>query len=39
VRLVEERAGFYAVLNAAAGVVTGLGAAFVGYVVAQAVWP
>jgi CrcB protein len=38
VRLVEQRAGFYAVLNAVAGIVAGLGAAFVGIAVAQAVW-
>jgi CrcB protein len=38
IRLVEDHARFYAVLNAAASVVAGLGAAFVGITVAQAVW-
>jgi hypothetical protein len=38
VRLLEERARFYAVLNAAASVVAGLGAAFIGSAVAQAIW-
>jgi CrcB protein len=39
VRLLEERARFYAVLNAAASVAAGLGAAYLGLVVAQAIWP
>lgn len=38
VRLVQERARFYAVLNAGASVAAGLGAAFCGIVVAQAIW-
>lgn len=38
IRLLEERARLYAVLNAAASVVAGLGAALVGYTVAQALW-
>ena len=38
VRLVEDRAGFLAVLNAVAGVVAGLGAAFLGASAAQAIW-
>ncbi|MFI0481197.1 fluoride efflux transporter CrcB [Actinomadura sp. 9N215] len=37
VRLVEEGARFYAVLNAVASVLAGLGAAYCGMVVAQAV--
>ncbi|MFI0408753.1 fluoride efflux transporter CrcB [Actinomadura sp. 3N508] len=37
VRLVEDGARFYAVLNAAGSVVAGLGAAFCGLLVAQAV--
>jgi CrcB protein len=39
VRLLEERARFYAVLNAGTSVVSGLGAAFVGFATAQAIWP
>ena len=39
VRLLEERARLYAVLNAAASVAAGLGAAYLGFTVAQAVWP
>jgi CrcB protein len=38
VRLMQERARFYAVLNAGASVAAGLGAAFCGFVVAQAIW-
>jgi len=38
VRLLEQRATFYAVLNAAASIVAGLGAAFVGIAVAEAIW-
>jgi CrcB protein len=38
VRLLEQRAARYAVLNAAASVVAGLGAAFAGVAVAQAIW-
>ena len=38
VRLLQERARFYAVLNAGASVAAGLGAAFCGFVVAQAIW-
>jgi CrcB protein len=37
-RLVEERAYGYAALNAGAGILAGLGAAFCGGAVAQAVW-
>lgn len=37
-RLAEEGAGFFAVANVVAGVVAGLGAAFTGVAVAQAVW-
>jgi CrcB protein len=39
VRLLEQRATFYAVLNATASIVAGLGAAFVGIAVANAIWP
>ena len=38
VRLVQQRARTYAVLNAVGSVAAGLGAAFVGVTVAQAVW-
>ncbi|WP_213451686.1 fluoride efflux transporter CrcB [Rhizomonospora bruguierae] len=38
VRLVEEKAAFYAVANAVASVAAGLGAAFIGITVAQAIW-
>ncbi len=38
VRLVQERSHFYAAANAVASLVTGLGAAFVGFAVAQAIW-
>jgi CrcB protein len=38
VRLAQERARFYAVANVGASVVAGLGAAFVGAAVAQAIW-
>jgi CrcB protein len=39
VRLMEDGARPYAVLNAVASVVAGLGAAFCGIAVAQAIWP
>ncbi len=39
VRLLQERARFYAALNAAASVVAGLGSAFCGIAAAQALWP
>ena len=39
VRLLQERARFYAALNAVASVVAGLGAAFCGIAAAQAIWP
>ncbi len=39
VRLLEERSRQFAVLNAAASVVAGLGAAFGGIAVAEALWP
>ena len=38
VRLLEQRATLYALLNAAASIVVGLGAAFVGVAVAEAIW-
>jgi fluoride exporter len=38
VRLIEERAGFYAVVNVVASVVAGLGAAFAGTAIAKAIW-
>lgn len=39
IRLLEEHARRYAVFNAGGSVVAGLGAAFAGYAVAQAIWP
>ena len=39
VRLLEERVRMYAVLNVAASIVAGLGAAFCGTAVADAFWP
>ncbi|HEU4421317.1 MAG TPA: fluoride efflux transporter CrcB [Pilimelia sp.] len=38
IRLLEDRARLYAVLNAAASIVAGLGAAFLGFAAAQALW-
>jgi CrcB protein len=38
VRLLESRARTFAVLNAVGSVVAGLGAAFVGFTFAQAIW-
>ena len=38
VRLLEERAGLYALLNAVASVAAGLGAAYLGITVATAIW-
>jgi fluoride exporter len=38
IRLIEDRALFYAVVNVVAGIVAGLGAAFVGISVAGAIW-
>jgi fluoride exporter len=38
IRLLEQRSRQYAVLNAAASVVGGLGAAFCGFATAQAIW-
>jgi CrcB protein len=38
VRLLEQRASFYAVLNAGASIIAGLGAAFAGITVADAIW-
>ena len=39
VRLLEERVRAYAVLNVVASIVAGLGAAFCGIAVAEALWP
>jgi fluoride exporter len=39
IRLLDDHARSYAVLNAAASVVAGLGAAFCGIAVAAAIWP
>ena len=39
IRLAESGSGFYALLNAIASGVAGLGAAFVGITVAAAIWP
>ena len=38
IRLLEERVRAYAVLNVAASIVAGLGAAFCGIAVAEAIW-
>jgi fluoride exporter len=38
VRLLEQRARFYAVVNVTASIVGGLGAGYVGLAVAQAIW-
>jgi fluoride exporter len=38
IRLVEDRAGFYALANVVASIVAGLGAAFVGIAIAEAIW-
>ena len=38
VRLLEERVRAYAVLNVAASIVAGLGAAYCGFAVAEAIW-
>jgi CrcB protein len=38
IRLVEDRAGFYAVANVIASIVAGLSAAFVGASIAEAIW-
>lgn len=38
VRLLEQRAGWYAALNAAVSVAAGLGAAVAGIAVAEAIW-
>ena len=39
VRLIEDRASLYASLNVGASVVAGLGSAFVGIAIAEALWP
>ena len=38
IRLIEDRARFYAVANVIASIVAGLGAAFVGISIAEAIW-
>jgi CrcB protein len=38
IRLIEDRAGFYALANVAAGIGAGIGAAFMGITIAAAVW-
>jgi CrcB protein len=38
VRLLQERSHFYAAANAVASLVVGLGAAYAGFAVAQAIW-
>ncbi len=38
IRLIEDRARFYAVVNVAASIIAGLGAAFVGISIAEAIW-
>jgi CrcB protein len=38
IRLIEDRAGFYALANAVASIVAGLSAAFIGIVIAEAIW-
>jgi CrcB protein len=39
IRLLEQRATFYALLNVGASILAGLGAAFVGVAVGEAIWP
>ena len=39
IRLFEQRATFYALLNVIASIVAGLGAAYLGIAVAEAIWP
>ncbi len=39
IRLLEDRARMYALLNLGASVVAGLGSAFVGVAIAEALWP
>ncbi|MFI6243158.1 fluoride efflux transporter CrcB [Micromonospora sp. NPDC050795] len=39
IRLFEEGARFYALLNATVSIIAGLGAAFVGVSLAEAIWP
>jgi CrcB protein len=39
IRLIEDRAWLYAVANAVASIVVGLGAAFVGIAIAETIWP
>lgn len=38
IRLIEDRAWFYAAANVVASVVAGLGAAFLGVTIAEAIW-
>jgi CrcB protein len=38
IRLIEDRAGFYALANVAAGIGAGIGAAFMGITIAAAIW-
>jgi CrcB protein len=38
IRLIEDRARFYAVVNVAASIIAGVGAAFVGTGIAAAIW-
>jgi fluoride exporter len=38
IRLIEDRARFYAVINVLASIIAGLGAAFVGISIAEAIW-
>jgi CrcB protein len=38
IRLIEDRARFYAVANVIASIVAGLGAAFIGVSIAEAIW-
>lgn len=39
IRLIEDRARFYAAVNVVASIVAGLGAAFIGISIAEAIWP
>ena len=39
IRLIEDGARFYAVANVAAGIAAGLGAAFAGIAIGDAIWP
>ena len=39
IRLIEDRARFYAAVNVVASIVAGFGVAFIGISIAEAIWP